>query len=105
MMRAEKAFARFYKTPVNIYEVTRSSSYSIPAKTEPLCSVLADVQPREGGLCEEEYGFTLKRRFKMYCGVCDQIREGQLAEFDGIKCRITLVERRSIGIAAMLEEV
>ncbi len=105
MMRAEKAFARFYKTPVNIYEVTRPSSYSMPAKTELLCSVSADIQPRDGGLCEEQYGFTLKRKFKMYCGVCGQIREGQLAEFDGIRCRITLVERRSIGTEAMLEEV
>lgn len=105
MIRAEKAFARFYKTPVNIYEVTRASSYSMPAETEFLCSVLADVQPREGGICEEEYGFTLKRRFKMYCGVCNQIREGQLAEFEGIRCRIILVERQNIGLTAMLEEV
>ncbi len=103
-MRAEKAFARFYKTPVNIYEAARSS-YSVPAETELLCSVWADVQPREGGLCEEEYGFTLKRKFKMYCGDCEQLREGRIAEFDGIRCRITLVERRSIGTAAVLEEV
>lgn len=103
MNRYSKAFSQFYKTPVTIYGIKSGSSYSHSAVTEPLCSVTADIQPYGGGLSEEQFGFSVSRRFKMYCGECDDVREGNYAEFDGGRYRIVSVERWNTGIAAILD--
>lgn len=103
MNKYSEAFSRFYKTPVKIYRIKSGSSYSQPAVTEFLCSVTADIQPYGGGLEEKDFGLSVKRRFKMYCGDGDNIREGDYAEFDGGRYRIISVERWNMGIAAILD--
>lgn len=70
---------------------------------ERLCSVNADIQPYEGGLSEKDFGFSVNRKFKMYCGERDEVREGNYAEFDGKRYRIISVERWNMGIAAILD--
>lgn len=103
MNRYSEAFSRFYKTPVKIYGIKSGSSYSKAAVMELLCSVNADIQPYGGGLSEEDFGLSVSRRFKMYCGECDDVREGNYAEFDGKRYRIVLVERWNMGITAILD--
>lgn len=103
MSRAEKVFSRFYKTPVKIFSVKQGSSYRNEAETEQVCSILADLQPYGGGMEEKQFGLEVKRRLKMYCGDCGEIAEGGYAEADGRRYRIISVERRSMGIVAVLE--
>lgn len=103
MNRYSEAFSRFYKTPVKIYGIKSGSSYSKAAVMEPLRSITADIQPYGGGLSEEDFGFSVSRRFKMFCGECDDVREGNYAEFDGGRYRIVSVERWNTGIAAILD--
>lgn len=103
MSRAKEAFSRFYKTPVKIFRIKHGSSYQKEAQTERVCSVLADLQPYGGGMEEKQFGLEVKRGLKMYCGDCSEITEGGYAEADGRKYRIISVERRNMGIVAVLE--
>lgn len=103
MSRAKNAFSRFYKTPVKIFRIKHGSSYREEAQTEQVCSVLADLQPYGGGMDEKQFGLEVKRGFKMYCGDCGEIAEGGYAETDGRIYRIISVQRRSMGVVAVLE--
>lgn len=102
---AKKAFARFYKTPVEIYRLSSGSDYSSSAERELVCSVLADIQPFSGELSDMEYGLDAKRRFKMYCADCEGISEGGYVKVDGVFYQITYAERWEMGIAAVIERV
>lgn len=104
-MTAKKAFSRFYKTPVNVYGIKRGSSYSAPVQTELLCCIRADIQPCGGGLEREEYGFSVKRKFKLYCQDCNEICEGGYVGFDGGMYLVISAEKWETGITAMIEEV
>lgn len=104
MRKAKKAFSRFYTTAVEIYRIKSNSTYYEPAKTELVCSVLADIQPYESGLHEEEYGLRVERMMKMYCEECGDVREGNYASADGEIYRIKSVKRWNMGIEALLEK-
>lgn len=102
MKKADKVFSRFYNTSVNIYRIKRGSSYSEEAQTEFVRSVLADIQPKDGGVDEMDYGLSVKRMLTMYCENCD-ISECDYAEVDGAMYRIVSVKRWNMGIEATLD--
>lgn len=103
MEKAKKVFSQFYTEPVDIYRITKNSSYSSCAKTELVCSVLADIQPYGGGLNEEEFGFCVEKKFKMYCADYEAVSEGNYVEVGGEMYKIVSVKRWDIGIEALLE--
>ena len=101
----ESAFREFYKTPVEIYALTKNSDYSNGAKTAFICSINADIQPFDGNMESLDFGQQIKKRIKLYCGSCDAVCEGNYAITDGMSYRIVYVERRNLGICAVLERV
>lgn len=97
-------FERFYKTEVLIERPAEAGSYSKPTQYQPVCVILADIQPNSSGGSRKEYGLFTDIRFLLYCARNPEIEAGMCAQINGKRFMIAGVEQRDLGTKAYLKE-
>ena len=85
-------FSVFYDSQVKIYKNNSGGDYGTSAEKSFLKSISADVQPVTLSLSDREYGLSPNVKAKMF-----------FAETGGTEYRITGLQKRGLGMCAVLE--
>lgn len=95
-------FNIFYDTSVDIYSSEGQSGYDCIAEKTFSGSVICDIQPVEDCMEPKMYGQEINREYKLFCDSKDFINEGGYALCGGRWYRIVSVQRRKLGMSALL---
>ena len=93
----------FHDTEVLIERAINAGSYSKNTEYEPVCTVMADVQPYRSEGTQEQYGIFKNVRFVMYCDE-SEILAGMRAVINGQRYIVSGVEKRRLGMKVYLKE-
>lgn len=98
-------FAKFYNTAVQIGKVIGGGSYEEPDGIfEVLGEAYADIQPYNGGLAREEYGFNSDVNKRMYCAKNKHLTVGNTVVIGNEQYLIEYVENWEMGIMTLLNK-
>lgn len=102
-------FKRFYNTAVDLYNDFGDMKYTSEKSCVYLGSIMADIQPFRVGTIEslkkKEYGFAPDSTKKLFCADNDLLKQGVLLEFEGVKYRCAYVEKRLMGMMAVVRQM
>ncbi len=98
-------FSVFYDSQVKIYKNSSGGAYGTSAEKSFLKSISADVQPLTLSLSDREYGLSPNVKAKMFFALTDSdgVAVGDCAETGGTEYRITGLQKRGLGMCAVLE--
>lgn len=98
-------FSRFYNTDVKLLKITETGAYSKTRTVTELCSIMADVQPYNGGLLAKEYGLETECQRRMFCDNNKNISVGNYAEIHGQRYKIIYSAPWNFGAIVILQRV
>lgn len=96
----------FYNDTVDVVKITETGVYDKQITRTILASgIKADVQPLNGALAMELYGFEKKCEKRMFYKECEHIKAGRYVVYNNVLFRIEYVTQRDFGNMALLKSV
>ncbi|NLZ95788.1 MAG: hypothetical protein GX921_08195 [Bacteroidales bacterium] len=104
-LTGKNPFQKFYNTSVQIGKVVGGGSYeNQKGEFKILDEVIADLQPYNGGLALEEYGFKTEVNKRMYCSKNKHLIAGNMVVSGDERYLIEYVESWGMGMTILLSE-
>lgn len=97
------SFEYFYNDTVEVLEKTETGVYDTQTERKSLGTIKADVQPYNGKLALELYGYSMECDKRMYYDSCADVKVGSYILCAKVLYRIVYVTKRSMGSMALLK--